>query len=559
MSLLCADLGAFVIATFLAFAVSVASDTSPYHRAIANVANMGAGWHGWGTLLVLVSLLSYFGGRGHYTSRVPSWTQLGDVVIATIVALACDIFLTIAIYDRPVLLEGLLRWILYCPCLLLLRAAARRMLRVSGLWALRTLIVAVPGEMAAAEAALSSDPALGYTLVGSVTPGHAASLSDDELLGLLAGRGADFVVITAGSDETESEHVALDSLRRVGIPIALVPGLRGLPVTGFRQHYFLGHDIVMLVGSSNLTQPFSRLLKATFDQIAAIMLLVLLAPLLLVLATLIRADGGPAFYRHRRIGAGGRIFDCIKFRSMVVDAEGTLRRLLAADPAAAAEWAETQKLRDDPRITRIGRFLRASSLDELPQLFNVLRGEMSLVGPRPIVRAEVARYGRDIEHYYAAKPGLTGLWQVSGRSDMSYTRRVQLDVWYVRNWSLWHDIAILFKTVPAVFLQRGAHYRLRATFVPRPKPDITGDVVYDGRQSRLFHSAKEARPPGGDRRGHAAWACASTQWPGDDGRCLRFGGIVGMQFGARSAAGASGAGARHRLRQQSRTVPPPGG
>src|SRR6478672_6366705 len=113
------------------------------------------------------------------------------------------------------------------------------MLRVSGLWALRTLIVAVPGEMAAAEAALSSDPALGYTLVGSVTPGHAASLSDDELLGLLAGRGADFVVITAGSDETESEHVALDSLRRVGIPIALVPGLRGLPVTGFRQHYLV--------------------------------------------------------------------------------------------------------------------------------------------------------------------------------------------------------------------------------------------------------------------------------------------------------------------------------
>ena len=128
--------------------------------------------------------------------------------------------------------------------------------------------------MAAAEAALSSDPALGYTLVGSVTPGHAASLSDDDLLGLLAGRGADFVVITAGSDETEFEHAALDSLRRLGIPIALVPGLRGLPVTGFRQHYFLGHDIVMLVGSNNLTQPFSRLLKAAFDQIGAIILLV---------------------------------------------------------------------------------------------------------------------------------------------------------------------------------------------------------------------------------------------------------------------------------------------
>jgi undecaprenyl-phosphate galactose phosphotransferase len=142
---------------------------------------------------------------------------------------------------------------------------------------------------------------------------------------------------------------------------------------------------------------------------------------------------------------------------MVVNADEILRNKIKADAQVAAEWAATQKLRDDPRITRIGSFLRRSSLDELPQLLNVLHGEMSLVGPRPIVQAEVARYGSDIEYYYAAKPGLTGLWQVSGRSDMSYARRVRLDVWYVRNWTLWHDIAILFKTVPAVFLQRGAH------------------------------------------------------------------------------------------------------
>ncbi len=457
VSLLSADLVAFALSAFVAFALCVASDTSPYQRAITNVTTLGAGWHGWGSMLVLASLLSYLGARGHYTSRVPSWTQLGDVVIATTVALACDIFLTVAVYDRPVATEGMLRWIAFCPCLLLLRAAARRVLHLSGMWTLRTLIVAVPADMEAAEAALTSDPALGYRLAGSVTPGHAASLSDEELLGLLVQRGADFVVITAGTDESQAEHAALDSLRRIGIPIALVPGLRGLPVTGFRQHYFVGHDIVMLVGSSNLARPMSRIVKAAFDQIAAIILLVLLAPLLFTLAALIRADGGPSLYRHRRIGAGGRMFDCLKFRSMGVDADSVLRRLLANDPEAADEWAATQKLRDDPRITRIGRFLRASSLDELPQLLNVVRGEMSLVGPRPIVRAEVARYGSNIEHYYAAKPGLTGLWQVSGRSDMSYARRVQLDVWYVRNWSLWHDIAILFKTVPAVCLQRGAH------------------------------------------------------------------------------------------------------
>jgi UDP-galactose-lipid carrier transferase len=214
---------------------------------------------------------------------------------------------------------------------------------------------------------------------------------------------------------------------------------------------------VMLVSRANLARPLSRMLKFLFDQMAAGTLLLLLTPLMLTLVAIIRADGGPALYRHRRIGAGGRVFDCIKFRTMVTDADCVLRRVLATDPAAAEEWAATQKLRDDPRVTRIGRFLRRSSLDEVPQLLNVIRGDMSLVGPRPIVQAEVARYGADIEHYYAAKPGITGLWQVSGRNDMSYRRRVQLDAWYVRNWTLWHDLAILFKTIPAVLLQRGAH------------------------------------------------------------------------------------------------------
>jgi UDP-galactose-lipid carrier transferase len=456
--LLGTDLIAFVAAAFVAFAATVATQLSPYTRAVTNLTSQGAAWHGWGTLLVLVSLLGYFGGRGHYTTRVPSWTQLGDVVIATLVALACDTFLTVAIYQQPVEIEALLRWVLFPPALLLLRMVARGGLRGAGLWSLRTLIVADADERELARDALTSDSALGYRVIGTVTPQAAAAMEDAQLLDMIAAQGADFVVVAAGGGgDPEAEHAVLHALRRTGLPLALVPALRGLPVIGFRQHYFLGHDIVMLVSGSNLARPFSRVLKALFDQTAAAILVILLTPLLGLLAALVRADGGPVFFRHRRIGAGGRMFDCIKFRSMVLDADGALRRVIAEDPGAAAEWAETQKLRDDPRITRIGRFLRRSSLDELPQLFNVLRGEMSLVGPRPIVQAEVARYGDDIEYYYAAKPGLTGLWQVSGRSDMSYARRVRLDVWYVRNWTLWHDIAILFKTIPAVFLQRGAH------------------------------------------------------------------------------------------------------
>jgi Undecaprenyl-phosphate galactose phosphotransferase WbaP len=452
-----ADVVAFVTATFLAFALTFASNPSPAIRAFDHLTTLGADWHGWGTMLVLVCLLGYFGGRGHYTTRVPSWTQLGDVVIATLVALACDTFLSIAIYNQPVQIEGLLRWVLFAPSLLLLRMSARGVLRMTGLWTLRTLIVADANERESARDALTSDPALGYRVIGTVSPRVAASLPDVELLQMVAARGANFVMVSVGGGDLRAEHAVLDALRRTGLPLALVPALRGMPVVGFHQHYFLGHDIVMLLSSSNLSRPFSRLLKSVFDLTAAGVLVVLFAPLLFGLAMLVRADGGPAFYRHRRIGAGGRVFDCIKFRSMVVNADHVLRQLLARDSDAAAEWAATQKLRRDPRITRIGRFLRRSSLDELPQLFNVLRGEMSLVGPRPIVTSEVARYADDIEYYYAAKPGLTGLWQVSGRNDTSYARRVRLDVWYVRNWTLWHDIAILFKTIPAVFLRRGAH------------------------------------------------------------------------------------------------------
>jgi Undecaprenyl-phosphate galactose phosphotransferase WbaP len=450
------DALAFVPAVFLAFAVHVATQDSPLARALENLSMLGTAWHGWGSLLVLVSLLGYFGGRGHYTSRVPFWTQLGDVVMGTAIALACDAFLTIAVYDRPVQLEGLLRWVFYCPFLLLFRTGVRELLRVCGVWSINTLIIAGRSVAEQARAALVSDPVLGYELVGSLELADVATLGDQELLDLLNDHCADFVVVAVGSGQQAAERSVIAALRRAKRPIALVPAMEGLPVVGLRQHHFFSHDFVMLVSRNNLARPFSRAVKAAFDQVVAAAFVLLFAPLLLVLAAVVRSDGGPAFYRHRRIGASGRSFGCIKFRTMVMDADRVLDQVLATDPAAAAEWAATQKLNDDPRITRFGRFLRRSSLDELPQLFNVLRGEMSLVGPRPIVQAEVGRYAEDIEYYYETKPGLTGLWQVSGRSDTSYERRVRLDVWYVRNWTLWHDIAILLKTIPAVFLQRGA-------------------------------------------------------------------------------------------------------
>lgn len=204
--------------------------------------------------------------------------------------------------------------------------------------------------------------------------------------------------------------------------------------------------------------PRDDLVKVAFDRTAAVLGLVLLLPLLLMVAGLIwLRDPGPVLYAHPRVGRGGRVFRCLKFRTMVRNGDEVLARHLAADPEAAREWEETRKLRHDPRVTLLGRRLRKSSIDELPQLLNVVRGEMSLVGPRPIVEAEAHYYGAAMRDYTAVRPGLTGLWQVGGRSDTSYAERVRLDQSYVRNRSLWLDLKIILRTVVVVVKGRGSY------------------------------------------------------------------------------------------------------
>jgi lipopolysaccharide/colanic/teichoic acid biosynthesis glycosyltransferase len=191
--------------------------------------------------------------------------------------------------------------------------------------------------------------------------------------------------------------------------------------------------------------------------LALILLIAFLPVMLLVALAVACQDGGPAVFAHRRIGRHGRSFNCLKFRSMAVDAEARLAELLASDPVARVEWARDHKLRNDPRVTKLGDFLRRSSLDELPQLWNVVRGDMNLVGPRPIVEAERAKYGRRFEAYCAVRPGLTGLWQVRGRNDTSYRARVAMDTVYARRQCLTLDAYILVMTVPAVLSSRGCY------------------------------------------------------------------------------------------------------
>ena len=194
------------------------------------------------------------------------------------------------------------------------------------------------------------------------------------------------------------------------------------------------------------------------DIAVSFLALVFLAPLLIFVAVAVYlSDPGPIFFAHRRIGRNGQAFPCLKFRSMVIDADRRLNELLSMDPHARFEWEQDHKLRNDPRITAIGAFLRRSSIDELPQLMNVLRGEMSIVGPRPIVEDEVVRYGRKFKMYCRVRPGITGLWQVSGRNDISYRRRVACDVLYARSKSLTFDLKIILMTLPAVLNAKGSY------------------------------------------------------------------------------------------------------
>ena len=202
--------------------------------------------------------------------------------------------------------------------------------------------------------------------------------------------------------------------------------------------------------------PRALRVKRIFDVVVGCVMILISLPLIAIIAVAVKLDGGPALFRHQRIGANGRAFMCLKFRSMRHDSDAALAAVFALDPIAEIEWQQTQKLRNDPRVTTIGRLLRSTSFDELPQLFNVIMNDMSLVGPRPITAAEAVRYGGMMRYYCAGKPGITGLWQVSGRSTTSYERRIELDVAYVENWTFRKDLVILAKTIPAVLFREGA-------------------------------------------------------------------------------------------------------
>jgi len=266
------------------------------------------------------------------------------------------------------------------------------------------------------------------------------------------------VVIAAPGLPKEKLQALIGKIQPHVKNISFVPDLIGTPMSSVELSLLFSEKILMLNLRNNLSRPYNRIIKRIFDLVCTIFGGLLISPILLGIALAVAIDNrGRVIFAHRRVGRAGKKFPCYKFQTMQPWTDEQFKKFLADNPDAKREWDESFKLTNDPRVTKLGNFLRRTSLDELPQLWNVIRGEMSLVGPRPIVQAEVVRYGKNIREYYMVLPGITGMWQVSGRSDTTYPERVAMDTWYVRNWSVWIDLMYLFKTVKAVLQSRGAY------------------------------------------------------------------------------------------------------
>ncbi|HXX53795.1 MAG TPA: exopolysaccharide biosynthesis polyprenyl glycosylphosphotransferase, partial [Thermodesulfovibrionales bacterium] len=266
------------------------------------------------------------------------------------------------------------------------------------------------------------------------------------------------VIIAMPSLSTERLSNLTANVQNLSANTMVIPDIRGIALLNTELLHLFYEQLFLMNIRNNLKSVPNRLIKRIFDALLSVAMMPLLLPLIGIIGVLIRCETpGPAIYAHDRIGKNGKTFRCYKFRTMQRDAEEKLQELLDKDEGIRSEWEKKWKLKEDPRITKIGRFLRKTSLDELPQVFNVIRGEMSLVGPRPYLPREQESVESQIQVICSIKPGITGLWQVSGRSNTGYDYRVKLDAWYVMNWSLWFDIAILFKTIRVVMKREGAY------------------------------------------------------------------------------------------------------
>lgn len=463
-AILLGDAIAFAIAFAVATLINVAVNPSQNVSVWFSTQDMQryVAWSG----LVFLGLMLFLMRFQHYSDRRPFWDELGDILRLMGSLALLDMTLVAATRWNSSRLWWLLVWVLAVGMVVWGRVITRWMLKQMGLWIRPTIIIGHGENAMEAAIALESEPRMGFEVAGYVDVDESSprlkqknqTLLNLHQLEVLADQpGVQWVIALEHSQAEQREHWLRTLTQWGATDISVIPAMRGVPLYGTDMSHFFSHEVALLRVRNNLRRWPARLTKRLFDTLVAALLLVLLSPLMLLIAIVLKREGGSVLFAHQRIGKNGRKFDCYKFRSMVPNAEQQLQSLLQHNAHLKAEWDKEHKLKDDPRISRMGEFLRRTSLDELPQLFNVLKSEMSLVGPRPIVEAELQKYGLDKSYYLMVRPGMTGLWQVSGRNDVDYETRVYLDAWYVKNWSLWYDLAILFKTIKVVFGRNGAY------------------------------------------------------------------------------------------------------
>ncbi|WP_386698552.1 undecaprenyl-phosphate galactose phosphotransferase WbaP [Lonepinella sp. MS14436] len=404
----------------------------------------------------------------HYTYRKPFWFELKEI-LRTIFIFAI-IELAILAFSKLDFSRGLWlgTWFISFTLVPLCRFLIKKYLIYTQWYIKDTFIIGAGQNAIDAYNALKSESYLGFNLKGFLVSEHYSPELDDINIPIyvatdlfllnIAPTKLEQVIIALEEQESEELDFWIRTLSKHRYRyVSVIPSLRGLPLYSTDISFLFSYDVLLLRINNNLAKHSSRIVKRTMDIILSSILIVTLSPFALLLALIIKLDGGNAIYKHKRIGQNGQKFSCYKFRSMVVNSEEVLTSLLNTNSEIKAEWEKDFKLKNDPRITKIGKFLRQYSLDELPQLFNVLKGNMSLVGPRPIVEDELVYYQNNVDYYFMAKPGMTGLWQISGRNDIDYEKRIYFDSWYVKNWSLWNDIVILLKTVNVVLKRHGAY------------------------------------------------------------------------------------------------------
>ncbi|HBQ3897212.1 TPA: undecaprenyl-phosphate galactose phosphotransferase WbaP [Klebsiella pneumoniae] len=458
------DFLSFIISIYLA--IGLVSSTFSENENIAIFAH-NEGWVALHWLLAFCCVGWYAVRLRHYFYRKTFWFELKEIlrtlVIFAVIEIAIIAFTTWS-YSR---LLWMSTWVFVLILVPISRMMTKRALNGLGYWQRDTWIIGSGNNAREAYKAVNSERNLGLNIVGFIASEGGASagghidgitVSCNDINWLDTKDKQTQFIVAVESDQSEIRNTWLRNFMIKGFRyVSVIPTLRGMPLDSTDVSFIFSHEVMIFRVQQNLAKWSSRVLKRMFDIVGSIAIIILLSPLLLYISRKVQRDGGPAIYGHERIGKDGEPFKCLKFRSMVINSQEVLENLLSTDLDAKKEWDATFKLKNDPRITKIGGFLRRTSLDELPQLFNVLKGEMSLVGPRPIITAELERYNDEVDYYLLSKPGMTGLWQVSGRSDVDYETRVYLDAWYVKNWSMWNDIAILFKTVGVVLRKDGAY------------------------------------------------------------------------------------------------------